>query len=334
MHRFAVIPLGFRLHVVLRINRDCALLHFLDELSQIAEAVLPKQEDIPVFLHLFQVCGAENPAQDGAGNDLRAAELVVPVSCLSASVVNKTLVGVDCRVRDLAFDRHDPPVFQPRHHVGARSGEPGLAAVPAGLRSGGEHGDGLCFHFLHAGARQDCSDGFLLRVFRCVAPPCTHIARRRERRRCDHSALAFVARRFAALCNPREPMRIDDCKHRIANASRARSIGTQTRRRKRHVRNRLEIVAGNRRRSQIAKGLLRVPTSQNGRNQLRIGRLRGNSGELVDEIAENTRKCNEEPIVEVEGFKQALAAKDRLRGGRVCLQLRAGPTFREKIRVR
>src|ERR1700731_495831 len=78
----------------------------LHERSQIAKAMLPKEINTAIVLHLHKIGRSKNPAEHGARNHLGAPELLIPMSGLATRIVNNALVRIHGRIRHFAFNGH------------------------------------------------------------------------------------------------------------------------------------------------------------------------------------------------------------------------------------
>ena len=68
------------------------------ELLQVLETVLPYKVNTTVILYLFAVVWMKDTAQDGTRNNLRFAELLIPVGSFASRIVNQPFVRIHTRI--------------------------------------------------------------------------------------------------------------------------------------------------------------------------------------------------------------------------------------------
>lgn len=67
---------------------------FLHEVREVFQAVLPKQADAHVILHIFKVGDVEDAAHYGRWQHLSVPKLAIPRRGFSARIMYNSLVGI------------------------------------------------------------------------------------------------------------------------------------------------------------------------------------------------------------------------------------------------
>src|SRR4051812_14086813 len=180
----------------------------LDPAGHPVEAVRPEQGQA-TLLRLHEVLDIVDPAQHGGGYHRQPTEVMDPGLRLRRGVVVQPLVRVNGGVRDLALDRHRPPVPQTRDQIGLVAAQHRLAAELTGLRRVSERPHGLREDLLEVAADQRLAPLPLLLRLPYIAPLRANPLSRQHRGRRRNGRLALRLGWVTALPHPRETAAID-----------------------------------------------------------------------------------------------------------------------------